>query len=255
MKRVNLLYFSPTETTKKTLREVAKAINLKAIEHDLLLPRSREDSINLSEDDLLLIGAPVYAGRIPRLFNEFLSNKLSGGKYAIIIAVYGNRVYDNALAEMKSLLNEKNIRVIGAAAFIGEHSYSKRIASDRPDDLDGAKQYAFGLLINDKLEKENFSEVDVPGEAPEGKARVSPYFTNTNQNCVLCEVCARECPVGAIPLESPQSDANESCIMCCRCIKNCSYQAREHNFEDLDRLIEKLENKLENIRMEVEIFL
>jgi ferredoxin len=255
MKRINLVYFSPTEATKKTVREVAKGIDLERVEYDLLLSKSRKDFLHFEKEDLLIIGAPVYGGQIPRLMHEFIRDKISGKAKAVIIAVYGNRAYDNALAEMKDLLSKKGISVIAAGAFLGEHSYSEKIASNRPDELDQTKQYAFGLMINEKINKNNYCEVDVPGEVPKEINKISSYFTNTNSNCILCGICARECPVSAISLVNPSEDSNENCIMCCRCIRNCPYDAREYKSEKLSGFVKGLEERVAHIRKEPEVFI
>ena len=99
---IHLAYFSATYTTQKIVRAVAQQLGGPIIEHDLTNTQLTED-ILLTDKDLLIVGAPVYAGRIPSLtissFNCFKGNNTP----AIIIAVYGNREYDDALLELKDL--------------------------------------------------------------------------------------------------------------------------------------------------------
>ena len=64
-----------------------------------------------------------------------------------MIVVYGNREYDDALLELSKLMTGKGFKVISAAAFIGEHSFSNRsfpIAENRPDDRDLVKASEYG---------------------------------------------------------------------------------------------------------------
>ncbi len=57
------IYFSPSGTTKKTVNQIAAGIQKEWQECDLLA--QREPMPELGPDDLLIAGAPVFAGRIP----------------------------------------------------------------------------------------------------------------------------------------------------------------------------------------------
>ena len=69
---IHVVYFSATYTTRTIVREIAKAIGGNIIEHDVTnaLP---ESEITLSGDNsMLIVGAPVYVGRIPEAAAEAL---------------------------------------------------------------------------------------------------------------------------------------------------------------------------------------
>ncbi len=53
---------------------------------------------------------------------------------AIAIVLYGNRNYDDALIELKDILELDGFKVVAGAAFIGEHSFSNNLAKNRPDE-------------------------------------------------------------------------------------------------------------------------
>ncbi len=84
--------------------------------HDITKSASKE-VIHLSENDLLIVGMPVYAGRIPAIAIDAL-NKFKGNKTpAVIVCVYGNRDYDDALLELKDIVQNN-----GFSSFPPRHS-------------------------------------------------------------------------------------------------------------------------------------
>jgi Dissimilatory sulfite reductase (desulfoviridin), alpha and beta subunits len=48
----------------------------------------------------------------------------------------------------------------------------------------------------------------------------------TDKTCQQCGLCARKCPVGAIPLGNPSKTDAGKCISCMRCIVVCPQKAR-----------------------------
>lgn len=66
-KNVKVLFFSPTDGTKKIVRSIATSINPIFEEFNLTLPQNRLNAISFSSDDLVIIGMPTYAGRFPKL--------------------------------------------------------------------------------------------------------------------------------------------------------------------------------------------
>jgi flavodoxin len=63
---ITLVYFSPTRTTKQIIEGIAKGIQKKSITHlDLTLPIVKDQEVREFNEELVIIGAPVYGGRIP----------------------------------------------------------------------------------------------------------------------------------------------------------------------------------------------
>lgn len=71
IKRVHIAYFSPTGTTKRTLRAVAEGFGCSELsETDWADPKSRAAILKTGPDELVITGMPVYYGRIPSLFHK-----------------------------------------------------------------------------------------------------------------------------------------------------------------------------------------
>ena len=141
-KKINTMYFSPTGTTKKIVSGIAKNISenidrkITINNIDFTLPGVRKEIISFTGEDVVIIGVPVYAGRVPNVLLKYLNSITGNGALAITIVVYGNRNYDDALIELKDILELNGFKVIAGGAFIGEHSFSEALAKNRPDEID-----------------------------------------------------------------------------------------------------------------------
>jgi hypothetical protein len=63
---VRLIYFSPTKTTQKILEGIAQGTEVGAVGHlDLTPPESKTLDLAEMQDELVLLGVPVYSGRVP----------------------------------------------------------------------------------------------------------------------------------------------------------------------------------------------
>ena len=67
MKKLNLLYFSPTDGTKKIVKEIANGIGYEYKEFDITLSQNRTENLFFDENDLVIIGVPTYSGRFHKL--------------------------------------------------------------------------------------------------------------------------------------------------------------------------------------------
>lgn len=56
MKNLNLLYFSPTDGTKKIVKEIANGIGYGYKEFDITLPQNRIENLFFDENDLVITG-------------------------------------------------------------------------------------------------------------------------------------------------------------------------------------------------------
>ena len=74
----------------------------------------------MSASDLLLIGVPVYMGRVPALIHEWLVSLRLHQTPTVCVVVYGNRVYEDALLELTDIVRGCGGIPIAGGAFIGE---------------------------------------------------------------------------------------------------------------------------------------
>lgn len=243
------LYFSPTSGTLKVVEEIIKDKEHKII--NVTTPTPREEVYTFTEEDILVIGFPVYAGRLPNLLLNFIQNNIKGnGTKAIAVVTFGNRAYDDALVELCEILKASNFKVVSAAAFSAEHSFSKTLGANRPDENDLKIAKDFSKKSFEKLQNPNFIEVIVPKEreivyykpqTDEGKPiNILKVAPKTLDSCIKCGLCVKNCPLGSI---NDNIEVIGKCIKCCACIKNCPVQAKYFDDEGYLYHKEQLERK------------
>lgn len=265
---VHALYFSATGTTEKIVLKVAVKLSEKAGSPlsdrvDFTPPKSRENPCCFSKNDFVVVGVPVYAGRVPNVLLKYIKSVRGNGALAAAVVLYGNRDYDDALIELRDLLTEDGFRVIAGAAFIGEHSFSRILAKGRPDEKDLAEADSFADLIIRKITENKLDTVKVKGNIPyrsyykpkdpqKNPVDIRKVQPKTSEACTHCMTCAKVCPMGSISLEDP-SLLTGICIKCGACVKKCPVGAKY--FDDPDYLRHKTEMEIGlTARREPELF-
>lgn len=271
IKKINTLYFSATGTTEKIVTGIAEKIaencggKIAVNNIDFTLPEARKKIFSFDKDNLVIVGIPVYAGRVPNVLLKFLNTISGNGATAVAVVLYGNRDYDDSLIEFKDILETNGFNVIAGGAFIGEHSFSTTLGASRPDEPDMTAAADFAAKIYDKTK--------TPGENPavvvRGNKPYRDYYRpkdqngntvsilkvtpKTNSDCIDCKLCAEVCPMGSIDSEDV-SKITGICIKCCACIKKCPVGAKF--FDDKNYLWHKheLEIKFTGTRREPEYF-
>ena len=104
-KRIVAAYFSPTGNTEQLAKAMAAAMSeaagLPVETIDFTRPDARARSYTFAKDDLLIIGLPVYAGRLPNKILPFVQENLKGsGTPSLAFVCYGNRAFDDGLSEL-----------------------------------------------------------------------------------------------------------------------------------------------------------
>lgn len=229
--QINIAYFSATFSTKNIIDNIAKGLggdNFNKID----LAKGCVDDIVFGGNDVLIVGVPVYAGRVPQIAADALQRLKGKLTSAVIVCVYGNRDYDDALLELKDIVTQNGFKVIAAAAFIAQHSIFAKVASGRPNDNDKAVAINFGQDVVKRISNlnendlANLPDVKVKGNYPYKVTKKIPLSPKASRKCDACGTCARMCPVGAIDKNAPRKTDRKRCIACARCITVCPQRAR-----------------------------
>ena len=150
--KITATYFSATHTTQTIVQRIAQGMGKEIKNYNITKDPFKEE-VFLSTDEVLLVGMPVYAGRIPGVAVDSLKRFKGKHTPAILVAVYGNREFDDALVEMQDILEGNGFFVVAAGTFIAQHSIFPHTAKGRPDASDFLRIDDFSQLCRVLLER------------------------------------------------------------------------------------------------------
>jgi ferredoxin len=266
LKTVKLVYFSPTRTTMRILEKIADGLGTETVQHiDLTLPEADTTHFDKIQDDFVVLGVPVYEGRVAKTAVSRLQRLRANKTPAAVVVVYGNRAFEDALLELRDLAEDLGFFPIAGGAFIGEHSFaseSRPIANGRPDSSDMAKAREFGSKIRSKIKGlesiDDVSRIALPGNTPyidrDRSALADKAAKTLEEKCTLCGECELLCPVGAITVGDSVVTDNLACILCNACVKNCPTGARVVDDVMINKIVNWVSKNCQ-ARQEPEIFI
>lgn len=97
---IKTITFSPTGGTKAVADILARTLDPDPFDIDLTDRFADHEQVALAADDLVVIAMPCFCGRVPVLAAERFAHIRGNGARAVIVAVYGNRDFDDELVEL-----------------------------------------------------------------------------------------------------------------------------------------------------------
>ncbi|MDD9301158.1 MAG: 4Fe-4S binding protein [Desulfobacter sp.] len=266
LENVSLAYFLPTGTIQKILRAIAKGYGAKQVEQiDLTLPAADIQRKKENQEELMILGVPVYEGRVSKTAIPRLKQLTAKNTPAVVVVMYGNRDFEDALLELNDLALELSFLPVAGGAFIGEHSFAREdrpMANGRPDAQDIKAAMAFGSKIREKIKAldsvDKAALITPPGNTPyvehDRRGMEDKAASTIDEDCTLCGECEPLCPVGAITIEQTVKTDSLACILCNACVKNCPAGARVVADPMINKVVSWVSKNFQD-RREPEIFI
>lgn len=250
-----LIYFSPTHTSKQVANAIVRGAGITNVSMLDITHNGLEETVILAST-LAIIVVPVYGGHVAPLAMERLESIRGINTPAVLVVVYGNRAYENALVELDGFAMLHGFKVIAGATFIGEHSYSREkypIAAGRPNEDDLRVACDFGQKILTKITDATALETLYPVDVARIRRPRQPLFplfrflrkvialrrsqvplprtpwVEDADLCSHCGGCVKECPAQAVTKGDELHTNADKCIKCSACVKSCPMKARVYD--------------------------
>ncbi|MEG1562949.1 MAG: 4Fe-4S dicluster domain-containing protein [Bacteroides sp.] len=252
LNEAQLIYFSPTHTSERIGEAIVRGTGIRDVFTRNLTREEGEETV-IPASALAIIVVPVYGGHVAPLAMQRLKKIRGMHTPVVLVVVYGNRAYEKALVDLDAFATQQDLKVIGGATFIGEHSYSsasKPIAVGRPNATDLQLAANFGKQIQAKISAASSLESLYPVDVSRISRPSQPLFpmlrflrsaislrnsgmplprtpwVEEESRCSHCGICVELCPAQAIMSGDELHTDATKCIKCCACVKNCPQQAR-----------------------------
>ena len=204
MAKIKVHYFSPTGGTLQVVRLLAEALDRMlhvGVEyHSYTLPTGREVLPVFDAGDIVLWATPVYAGRIPNKTLDYVRAAIhANGNPSIALVTFGNRAYDNALAELVGLMKEGSMKPVERLSTFNAQLLTVSV----PGEAHPEKYYT-PLKV---------------GNAPAGFLKAKPSCNSAL--CTRCGECMDVCPMGSIGEKDGMPTFDGICIKCQACRRLC----------------------------------
>ena len=245
---VQSLFFSPTGSTRRIVEAIAEGTGVPSlVPISVTTPQDRDSFSGQIAGDLLIVGVPVYTGRVPSFVLPPLCQVDGAGRWALPVAVCGNVRMGTCLAELCAILKRQDFTIPAAGNFIAQHSFACedfRIAEGRPDqdDLRQAAEFGhrvvgriaegaeditcvYGRFLYIRMYVSGSTEATGFVSMPERHRPTIRVSEHDPQLCDDCGNCVDVCPTGSIDPESCLLE-DETCIRCFACTSVCTSRAK-----------------------------
>lgn len=220
--RLRLAYFSPCGGTLRAAELLCGQFEgIPAERVDMTCPPSAlSGTIPVGQEELLVLAFPVYGGVPPRIKGLFGQLRGQGGP-CVLLAAYGNRAYENALAAAAAQMARQGFVCVGGIGCVTPHVFAPALGAGRPDGgADLAAFRAFAGAVKRALAQPALCPAVLPGEAePERKPLKPVPRVRDLERCIDCGRCVRACPAGA--MDRGYRVDGERCVNCMVCRTAC----------------------------------
>lgn len=227
--KIHALYFSPTGGTKQVLDIICDAWDCEKTDVNLA---QLDSDITFDSTDICAIAVPSFGGRIPQFLVPRFGLIHGNRAKTILIAVYGNRAYEDTLLELKDAAESADLSCFAGTAAVARHSIIPRYGAGRPDASDIRELKSFSARCREIVKQDNLFRpfaLNLPGNRPYRPYTTLPLTPSADRSCTGCGLCAKHCPVSAIPADNLRRCDKDACISCMQCVSLCPGKSRHIN--------------------------
>lgn len=231
-----ILYFTGTGNSRYAARTIGAALGEETISIGDLM-KAGEHPVFQSESPYLIV-SPVYAWRLPRVVEEFLSKcRFEGSRDMAFVLTCGDGIGD-AGRYARKLCESMGMNYRGISEVVMPENFitmfkapSREEETEIMDEAEGRiaeiiKDLTAGRDLTQKGARHSLlSRVINPGFY-RMFVKGEPYWVK--ESCTGCGLCEKLCPMNTISLKDGKPVWGAGCTQCMACIANCPAEAIEY---------------------------
>lgn len=231
-----ILYFSGTGNSRYAARRIGETCEDEIISINRRL--KEQDYSDVQSDKALVFVGPVYAGRLPRVMEQYIRAVSFRGTHRAYFVVTCAQTAWRTEDYAKQLADEKKLAVLGFNSVVMPQGYlagggtQPKEVNDRILKEAEPKILQIAQAIRDKqmLPKEQ------SGKALMSKllnpimyaTMISAKGFAADERCTSCGECEARCPLNNVKLVDGRPVWGEICTHCMACIAGCPAEAIEY---------------------------
>lgn len=231
-----VLYFSGTGNSKYVAAKIAEISGDKIISINQRIKAGDYSSIK-SDKPIVFVG-PVYAGRLPRIMDEYISKvKFSGCSKVYFVATCAATPWQTVKYAEK-MCAQKKFDLLGFNSVVMPQGYIAGGGTQPKDVNDKVLQDAEPKIIKiaETIRDKKALPAEKPGNAVMSKV-INPIMYSTmisakgfavTDKCTGCGKCVERCPLNNVKLVGGKPSWGTKCTHCMACIAGCSEEAVEY---------------------------
>lgn len=231
-----VLYFSGTGNSRYVAKKIAEASGDEIISINQRL-KAQDYSTVSSEQPLVFVG-PVYAGRLPRVMDDYIRKvNFTGTKRAYFIGTCAQTPWITA-EYVEKLCREKSFALLGFHSVIMPQGYIAGGGTQPKEVNDRILKEAEPkiLEIAEAIRDNQPLPVEQPGKAVMSRilnpimysVMISARGFTVTDKCTGCGKCEARCPLNNVTLVNGKPTWGKNCTHCMACIAGCPAEAVEY---------------------------
>lgn len=235
-----VLYFSGTGNSRKIAEVMAEDLKGEVISINERIKNNNNAEI-LSEEPLIFV-TPVYAGRLPRVAENYIRRTKFSGKREAYFIVTCFQTPHNEEKYIKKLCSETGLKFMGFESihmpqnYIVMYTPPKKKEAEATVKLGIEKAHSISKAIQTRGVVENKNHTINASEKMMSSVINSIMYATmvkakafyATDACTGCGICEKNCPLNNISLVNKKPKWGSDCTHCMACICGCPSQAIEY---------------------------
>ncbi len=234
--KVGIYYFSGSGNTKWLSEQLEQILSQSG--HDVNI-QSIEAVSAPRENDLVILGGPIYAGNVPeKLIRWTLRNiPQAQSAKAVVFTTSAGLENANGIHSLGRKLINKGYQLTGAFTYALPRNYYFGNYAPTPADTARGQFARIKASLSADVEKilrfeavsvqEKVLSLDLFAELMSIMSRFMGKSFSVTDECICCGLCVKNCPTQNIVMDK-KIRWKTNCMLCTRCIHNCPAHAIQY---------------------------